>query len=964
MIMRLVSFSRLALVIFGVLLAVITLGAHCAGAEAAFGINGFDVRLENEDGSPATRAGSHPSQLTAVFHVNSHIAGPGEPFVGEAVADQELKTLGIDLPVGVTGDPSATPRCSHADFLAARGEEGERTGLPKCSDDTAVGVALPEWNSINEGATAFEAVYNLNPPPGVVAELGFRVDQAVVTIDVGVEDSPPYRVSSLTTNVSQLVRFTGAEVRLWGDPSSAVHDSERGTCMSTPAADSCPYDAGVHRPFLTLPRACPSGPLAASYSATSWQDPAAPPVEGTSATPLNITDCEGLAFAPEVSSMPSSTSAESPSGLSFDLDVSDPSLTELGGVADADLKKAVVTLPQGITTNPAVAAGLLGCTQAQFGSETIDSAPGTGCPEASRIGTVEVESPLLTEEDGAPQILPGSIYIAAQHDNQFDNLLTVDMVIKDPALGILIRSAGRVEPDPATGQLTTTFDELPQLPFSHFRLHFREGMRAPLITPPACGTYTTTAQLHSYARPDVPLERQASFQVSSGAGGGGCPQSVGQLPNSPFFSAGSTFRQAGAYSPFVLNLSRPDGSQQLSQIKTTLPGGLLGKLAGITYCPESGIAQAATRSGEGEGATEIAQPSCPAASRVGAVTVGAGAGSEPLQVTGTAYLAGPYKGAPLSLEIITPAIAGPFDLGVVAVRTALRVDPLTAQITAESDPIPTILHGLPLDLRSISIEMNRPNFTLNPTSCEPKSITASATSTLGSVAPLSQYFQVSDCAVLAFKPRLKLSLKGQTRRAGHPALKAVLTYPKGSGYANIRRAQVNLPHSEFLDQGNIGRACTKPVLLEGKCPAKSVYGKAKAWTPLLDTPLEGPVYLVGGFGYKLPALVAELNGQIRILLVGKVDSGKNKGIRNTFEAVPDAPVEKFVLEMKGGKKYSLLENSEDLCRKPQRAIARFTAQNGNIVQEKPLIGVKCRQSTKSGAKHRGASSHRGGGTRR
>jgi hypothetical protein len=315
-------------------------------------------------------------------------------------------------------------------------------------------------------------------------------------------------------------------------------------------------------------------------------------------------------------------------------------------------------------------------------------------------------------------------------------------------------------------------------------------------------------------------------------------------------------------------------------------------------------------------------------------------------VTGKAYLAGPYKGAPLSLEIITPAIAGPFDLGVVAVRTALQVDPLTAEITAESDPIPTILQGLPLDLRSISIDMDRQSFTLNPTSCEPKSITGQAISTLGSVAPISQYFQASDCGRLGFKPKLSLSLKGDTRRTGHPALRAVLTYPKTGAYANVRRAQVNLPHSEFIEQANLNKTCTKPVLLEGKCPKSTIYGKAKAWTPLLEKPLQGNVYLVGGFGFKLPALVAELDGQIRVLLAGKVDSGPNGGIRNTFEAVPDAPVEKFELNLKGGPRYSLLVNSENLCKKPQKAIARFTAQSGKVLQSKPTVANQCDKGKK------------------
>jgi hypothetical protein len=283
----------------------------------------------------------------------------------------------------------------------------------------------------------------------------------------------------------------------------------------------------------------------------------------------------------------------------------------------------------------------------------------------------------------------------------------------------------------------------------------------------------------------------------------------------------------------------------------------------------------------------------------------------------------------------------------------LNVDPVSAQVDAVSDPLPTILQGIPLDLRSIQVKLERPQFTLNPTNCEPFAITGAATSVFGQSVSLSSHFQVDECGALKFKPSLKLSLTGSTRRIGHPALKAVLTYPKHGAYANIARAQVNLPHSEFLDQGNLNRTCTRPVLLEGRCPATSIYGKARAWTPLLEAPLEGPVYLVGGFGYKLPALVAELDGQIRVVLVGKIDIGKNKGIRNTFEAVPDAPVERFVLELKGGKRYGLLENSEDLCARPQRTIARFTAQNGLVDQTKPLIANRCGKGKKKSTKTTG-----------
>jgi hypothetical protein len=624
-------------------------------------------------------------------------------------------------------------------------------------------------------------------------------------------------------------------------------------------------------------------------------------------------------------------------------------MPEIGpGLATADLRDAVVKLPRGLTVNPSSAAGLQGCTPEQFGlEEPFDASPihttagPAQCPDAAKIGSVEINTPLLDHP------LPGGVYLAQPYDNPFNSLLAIYIAVDDPTSGVVVKLAGHVELGPE-GQLTTTFDENPQLPFEDFKLDFFNGPRSALKTPAVCGNYESTSTLTPWSAPETgpPATPRDTYAVSQAPTAGACPTSQGALPNSAIFSAGTESPLAGAYSPFVVNLHREDGTQNFASLTVTPPAGLLGKLAGIPYCSDASLANAASKSG----AEEQASPSCPSASEVGTVDVGAGAGPIPFHAPGRAYLAGPYKGAPLSLAIITPAVAGPYDLGTVVVRSALEIDPFTSQITVKSDQIPTELKGIPLDVRSIAVKMNRSNFTLNPTSCEAMAVGGSMTSTVNQSVALSNRFQVGNCGNLGFKPRLKLSLKGSTTRTGHPALKAVLTYPKAGAYANVRRAQVNLPHSEFIEQANLNKTCTKPLLLAGQCPAKSIYGKAKAWTPLLDKPLEGNVYLVGGFGFKLPALVAELNGQIRILLAGKVDSGPNKGIRNTFEAVPDAPVEKFELNLKGGPKYSLLVNSENLCKKPQKAIARFTAQNGKVLQAKPVIANDCKKKSSGGGK--------------
>jgi hypothetical protein len=913
-------------------------------ALAAYGVQEVRSGFFEEDGTATTAAGSHPFAQRTFFKFNTHI----DPVLEKEMPEGNLKDLFVHQPLGFAGDIVGIPQCQISDFLRIVNNR------PACPNDSAIGVSRSKAGfSVLVGS-----VFNLAPPPGAVAKIGFLAFNTPVAITVGVGKKSPYDVVAAVRNVPQTSALFESFLELWGVPSASVHDSLRGECLKLGAGSGeefvsqgiCESNA-PEVPLLTVPSNC-QGPLRTSYVTDSWQQPG--PLSGgepdlTSpawvsgvATAPALSGCPQLGFGPTIEAKGTAAEGESPSGLEFDLKVDNPGLTDPDLRADSDIERASVSLPEGFTTNPSVANGLSACTLSQYEAEELEFNPAVGCPDSAKVGTVEVTSPLLEQH------LQGQIYVAKQRANTFGSLLALYMIIRSEQLGILIKQPVKVEPDAKTGQLRTSVTEIPQLPFSDFHLHFREGQRAPLITPATCGTYEADADLVPYAEGVPAVHRTATLTVASGADGSGCASSASQLPNSPSISAGTLDAKAGSYSPFVLTLSRPDGSQQFSQIKTTLPEGLLGKLAGISYCPESGLAQAAARSDEGQGATELADPSCPASSEVGTVTVASGAGSEPLYVSGRAYLAGPYKGAPLSLEIITPAIAGPFDLGVVAVRTALEANLFTTEITAVSDPIPTILHGLPLDVRSVRVDLNRQGFTFNPTSCEPKSITGSATSTLGAIAPLSQYFQASDCQALQYKPRLRLHLKGATKRSGHPALRAEITIPKKGAYANTASIQVGLPHSEFLDQGNLDKVCTQPQLASASCPTGSVYGRVKVWTPIFDEPLEGSVYVGVGFGHRLPDLVTELNGQVRVLLHGRIDTTKHAGIRNTFEFVPDAPYSRVVLELKGGKKYGLLENSENLCGKVQQAAARFTAQSGKIDTFEPRIGNNCRKGSNRG----------------
>jgi len=623
-------------------------------------------------------------------------------------------------------------------------------------------------------------------------------------------------------------------------------------------------------------------------------------------------------------------------------------------LATANLKDAKVTLPQGMALNPSAGNGLAACDESQIGF--LSGQPGIHfsedpqtCPNGAKVGSAEVSTPLIDH------VLPGAVYVAKPFDNPFGSFLAIYLVVEDELSGTVAKLAGKVVADPDTGQLTATFSENPELPIEDITLHFFNGPRAVLTSPLACGNHATNAELVPWSTPEGQTVNRSDGFATTLSPAGGCAGSEAAAPNAPTLSAGTLAPQAGAYSPFQLKLVRGDGTQRMTGIETTLPPGLVGKLTGIPYCSEGAIAAAKSREAPEQGKAEQAAPSCPLASEVGSVTVGAGAGISPFYVNGHAYLAGPYKGAPLSFVVITPAVAGPFDLGNVVVRVALFVNEYSAQIRAVSDPLPTIRQGIPLDVRSVALKIDRPTFTLNPTSCEVAAITASVTAATGQVAPLTNRFQVGGCKQLGFKPSFKLSLKGGTKRSSHPALKAVLTYPSSGAYANIARAQVGLPHSEFLDQANIKTVCTQVQLRAQACPAKSIYGHAKAWTPLLDKPVEGPVYLGTGFGHKLPDLVAELNGQIRVLVHGKVDTDKANGIRNTFEAVPDAPVSKFVLEMKGGPKQGLLVNSENICRKPQTAETAFTAQNGKFLKLATPIANSC----KKGGGKKGAHGKKG-----
>jgi hypothetical protein len=890
----------------------LALAASVPSAQASFDITSFSGSATGPDGDPLTQAAAHPDLTTSVSFATKleELGQPGP--------DGNVRDIEVTLPPGVVGDPTATQKCSQADLFG--------TGfVNECAPETQVGVTTITTYFFGP----FEAtpgVYNMEPPPGVAAEFGFNIAGTLIFIDsrVVVGDAG-YTVESDVRKVSQGLALGNTSVTLWGVPADPSHDVQRffkgsallGASSSAPAA-----------PLIRNPTSCTNNPMRTSVRSDSWQEPGvlhqASFDHDPNGNPMVTGGCEAVPFDASIVAQPTTNAADSPTGLEVTVSVAQNKNPR--GLGEADLKKAVVTLPAGMAVNPSSASGLGSCSPAQ--ADVEGEAP-AACPDDSKIGSVEIDTPLLEHP------LHGAVYLAKQTENKFRSLLAIYIAIDDPQTGVVIKLPGKIEADKASGQVTTTFDDNPQVPFEALHVKFFGGQRAPLITPPDCGSYATKALFTPWSE-TAPVSSSSAFQITQGPNGTPCPS--GRFD--PKLIAGTTDAVAGHYSPFVLRLSREDGSQRLGSLKVALPAGITGKLAGIPYCPNATLAAVPTA--EGTAAAQLASPSCPAASQVGTVSVGAGAGSNPFYTgNGRAYLAGPYKGAPLSLAVVTPALAGPFDLGNVVVRNALEVDPKTARITAVSDPLPTILHGIPLDLRDVRVSVDRKNFTLNPTSCKPMSVDGVITSAQGRAAAVSDRFQVGNCERLRFKPKLSLMVKGGSKRGDYPALKAVLKAKRGQ--ANIARVSVALPHSEFLAQEHINTVCTRVQFAADHCPKGSIYGHARAITPLLDKPLEGPVYLRSS-SHPLPDLVVSLHGQIDIELAGRIDS-VNGGIRTTFDRVPDAPVSKFVLSMKGGKK-GLLVNSRGLCRSTSRADVLIDAQNGKTADQRPPLANGCGKKTK------------------
>jgi hypothetical protein len=912
-----------------------------------------------------TAAGHPPIGFTQYIIEHEPFAVNGPPLggftaeiPGSDIKEHTIKTLRTDLPPGLTANPQATPsRCPLSAFLHQE-PPGSGTFIPACDPETQTGeekltlvtnkagvelevapgvfVPAPQWFVIppTPGKTQIP-VYNLEPEFGEPAKLGFVVRQKVpvfLETEIAWESDFHESFTIKLLNTAEASGFSTLISRLVSFGATAGND----TYVTTPTTCFDPNEAPFEHLYSTW------------FRAESYADPDPEFPHGSTAVEAKVplvggervqpTGCDTVPFEPTVDVNAGTDKVDSPAPATVTTKLPFDPLTEGGAdhQSQSHVRRAEVALPEGMGLNPAGANGLVACTDAQFKKGVRVYA--NECPAESDIGDVEVESAPLAEP------LEGDVYVGTQEstDPASGDLYRILIEAKSEKEGIDLRLVGHVEADPVTGDLNAVLDDqltgefagvlppgLPQVPFEEIRLHFDAAKRT-LTSAPICSA-EGTSRFEPWARPGEEVPVSSKVTLTADPTGGACPQTLAARKFAPGYSAKPDSSKAGAFSPFRVHIGRQDGEQELKLVNVTLPKGLTAKLAGIPYCAEASIAVAAANSGK----AELASPSCSSDSLIGSVRTASGSGDKPLLLDGKAYLAGPYKGAPISMVTITPAVAGPFDLGTVVVRVALNVNPETAQVNAVSDVIPDVFGGAKLDIQSIDLNVDRNEFSLNPTNCNPAA--TAGTINGGGADPtnpaafssyaVSDPFQATECKKLGFKPKLKVKLFGPTKRAKNPRLEAVLSARKGD--ANVLRTALTMPHTLFLDQGHIGTVCTRPQLASHTCPKASVYGSAKAKSPLLSNPLKGKVFLVSS-NHKLPDLLVDLRGQVEIYLRGVIGT-KHGGLKTVFNNVPDVPVSKFTLKMKGGKK-SLLVNSDNLCKKTQRAVLNMKGQNGKKVK--------------------------------
>jgi hypothetical protein len=971
-----------------VVLIITLLGALVSTASASFGFKpgkeGFSVAVKGEDGKPSSSAGTHPGEWS--MHLGLNESG-GFP-------DGDLRNLKIETLQGMLLNPtfqgsvaSELVRCSAVDFQTPRVSPYEQSfSGESCPLYTQVGT-IDVHTSFGGGVTRRFGLFNLKSAPGLPAQLGASPFGSPVVFDVGLtpDSQGRYQLSLEATDFSQALDVSGIDLHLWGTPWSLTHDAERGNCLNeaSPAAyhgevsyfeeveengkkvekfipGTCSpghLDEYPPKAFLTLPTEC-SPSLSFTATADSWQQPAQVSTTATNDNTLGqpepLSACASLPFTPEPLGLLNTTNASTSSGYAFRLTTDQEDLVQPTQPVPSAARQVVVHLPQGVTVNPSVGAGLIGCTPSQYAAETAFNGQGNGCPNGSKIGDFIVQTPLFEDVAGR-EFFNGAIYLAQPRDNPSGNLVAVYLVAKLPQRGVMIRLAGKIDPNPVDGTLTATFEGLPELPYTDLEMNFRAGQRAFLISPPSCGEAITHTEMTPWSNETTISGTPTSSDITAGVEFGPCPS--GTPPFKVEATTGGINSNVNSYTPYYVHLTRHDTDQEITSYSLVLPKGITGKLAGVPYCPEADIEAARANTGFGE----EAHPSCPAASQVGRTVTGYGVGPALTYASGRIYLAGPYHGAPLSLVTVNSATVGPFDLGTIVIRSAFQIDPHTAQLridSSASDPIPHIIDGIPLHLREVRIYVDRPEFTHNPSSCEPSNLESTITGSGASFQSqaddssltISRHFQLLNCSTLGFKPKLGIRLRGNFHRGGYPQLRATFA-ARGPQDSNLRRIEVEMPHAEFLAQNHIREVCSKVQFTAKHCPPGSVYGSATAYTPLLNEPLRGNVYLRSSTG-KLPDLVADLySGAVRIVVEGHIGPTKQGGVDAFFDELPDQPLERFVMTLRGGK-HGLLTNSTNICSAPPFAAVSSIAQNNIGAKFDTVLRGTCKGKGTQGKGHK------------
>jgi hypothetical protein len=872
-------------------------------------------------GQPYSQAGGHPD-LETIFTLDN----PGNP--------EAARNVTFNAPEGLFGNINAITKCTSADFA-----------LDQCPSNSQIGLITVSDNS---GLLGTAPLYGVVPQSNQTALIEFVVPtlNLPIAIPITVRTATDYGLRFTVSDITQLTPLAAVDMKIWGFPSSDDHNAERfprgtpgnppgcpgltdASCNSTPTKSSIP-----NNPLTDNPTTCSGSDLVTTLDVETYQDPGN--FSHAESSYPAMTGCYNLTFKPLLQASPTTNETDSASGLNINLHAAQ---FEGFAASPSEIKSAIVTLPPGLTINPDAADGQRACTDAEadFGSE--DPA---NCPDNAKIGTISVGSPTL---DGR---MNGSLYFGEpKPGNQYRLFMIFD------GFGMHAKLIGDAVPDPVTGQVTVHFEDLPQIPFDDFDVHLFASDRGLMATPTTCTIYTVNAHFFPWddLLPDV--DSAQNFGLNSGPNGTQCP---GQIrPFHPRLVAGTSNPVAGAHSNFTLKLDRDDGDQFLGDLNFTMPAGFTANLQGVSYCPEASITHAANN----PGLTEKAIPSCPATSQIGTTNVAAGPGSHPFHAVGKIYMAGPFKGAPLSIVAITPALAGPYDYGTVVVRVAIHVDTLDAHVIAISDTVPSIIGGVPIRMRSIQVNIDRsdasgnPNFIINPTNCDAFSIASQGIGDQGTVADFSSYFNAVNCAALPFKPRMTMTqASGGTRRSANPSLKIdLITRP---GDANLKSAVVTLSNAFQIDQRHLVNICTEADLLATQCAGHPAIGTATTTTPLLDQPLSGPVFAVSGSG-GLPRLAFILAGQVTVIPRADARTVKGSRLQTTVPVIPDVPIGHFSLTLFGGKA-GYLANTRSICMPPPVSGVSYVSQNGlTLKQRLPLRSPKCakaRAKARQKAKHK------------